>query len=149
MTCQWPLWPHGARPTHEYCGKPGYPWCEEHRAIVFRSPEEYGFKPIKQPAPKKRAEPRKNVGQVVRTILIENPGISRSEVASRVGCTANYVSKIRRGLEGAKPKGDKAVQIRALFNTDLKDCEIASKVGVREEYVRAVRSRQKSSEANP
>ena len=37
--CHWPLWGDRERPApgqHRYCGAPGYPWCEHHRAIVWR-----------------------------------------------------------------------------------------------------------------
>jgi hypothetical protein len=39
--CQWPLWGHGERPTHRYCGAPshgGASYCEAHCAAVFAPP---------------------------------------------------------------------------------------------------------------
>ena len=37
--CLWPMWPHAARPTHEYCGNgkvPGASYCEAHQRKSIR-----------------------------------------------------------------------------------------------------------------
>jgi hypothetical protein len=39
--CQFPLWKHGAQPTHRYCEEPalfGFSWCPEHKSRVFVRP---------------------------------------------------------------------------------------------------------------
>jgi len=36
-TCQFPLWPDGSMPTHEFCGAPahhGTSWCAYHLACI-------------------------------------------------------------------------------------------------------------------
>jgi hypothetical protein len=41
--CKWPLWPHDARPNHEYCGckkMPGSSYCYEHYEKSIRSADE-------------------------------------------------------------------------------------------------------------
>ncbi len=41
--CLWPMWPHSARPNHEYCGhkrKPESSYCEEHYAKSIRNQDE-------------------------------------------------------------------------------------------------------------
>ena len=40
-TCRFPLWPHNAKPTHEYCGAKaaeGKPYCEAHCALCYVKP---------------------------------------------------------------------------------------------------------------
>lgn len=40
-SCCYPLWPHGARPTQEFCGAalvPGRSWCAEHTPVVTAKP---------------------------------------------------------------------------------------------------------------
>ena len=37
--CYWPMWKHGDRPNHEYCGErrePGSSYCAKHRAMSIR-----------------------------------------------------------------------------------------------------------------
>lgn len=41
-TCLFPMWPDGADPTHEYCGKrvqPGSSYCKTHHAICYHVPK--------------------------------------------------------------------------------------------------------------
>jgi hypothetical protein len=36
--CRFPLWPHGAKPDHRYCGReqrPGSAYCQPHHARCF------------------------------------------------------------------------------------------------------------------
>lgn len=40
--CLWPMWPHSARPTHEYCGDrkmSGASYCEAHQRLSIRDLE--------------------------------------------------------------------------------------------------------------
>ena len=37
--CNWPMWPHGEKPNHEYCGEQraqGSSYCAKHRAMSIR-----------------------------------------------------------------------------------------------------------------
>jgi hypothetical protein len=41
-SCLFPMWPDGADPTHEYCGKrvqPGSSYCKQHHAICYHVPK--------------------------------------------------------------------------------------------------------------
>ncbi len=41
--CLWPMWPHDARPTHEYCGvrrAPDSSYCAEHQRRSIRNLDE-------------------------------------------------------------------------------------------------------------
>lgn len=47
--CQWPMWPHSARPNHEYCGarcRPESSYCEKHYALSIRNPDEEPSRPF-------------------------------------------------------------------------------------------------------
>lgn len=40
--CRWPMWPHGAKPTHEYCGcarRAGSSYCDQHFKKALRDHE--------------------------------------------------------------------------------------------------------------
>ena len=40
--CLWPMWPHGDKPNHQYCGdkrSPGSSYCEHHKAMSIRNLE--------------------------------------------------------------------------------------------------------------
>ncbi len=47
--CLWPMWPHAARPSHEYCGHRraiGSSYCEEHRALSIRGSDDEPERPF-------------------------------------------------------------------------------------------------------
>ena len=53
--CLWPMWSHGVRPTHEYCGDKrshDSSYCEKHRKMSIR---DYETEPRQQFVPYKYA----------------------------------------------------------------------------------------------
>lgn len=47
--CVWPMWPHGDKPNHEYCGQrklSGSPYCAAHRKMSIRDFEEEPRQPF-------------------------------------------------------------------------------------------------------
>jgi hypothetical protein len=47
--CLWPMWSHGDKPNHEYCGDhktPGSSYCETHRKMSIRDFEEEPRQPF-------------------------------------------------------------------------------------------------------
>ena len=40
--CKWPMWDHGSKPNHEYCGearRPGSSYCDAHFRKALRENE--------------------------------------------------------------------------------------------------------------
>lgn len=35
-------------PSGKFCGSKGYPWCDEHRAVVYRPRHEYGISALER-----------------------------------------------------------------------------------------------------